>query len=80
MKNISILKTIMIIQAIACISMLVKLFFGKRFSENTETIVSSVSVGLIGVALILAFSFGKKLEQEKIEREEGKQEAKRKIN
>lgn len=80
MKNISILKTIRVIQVIALTVMLVKLFFGKRFGENAETIVLSIATGLMAVTLILAFGFGKKLEQEKIEREERKKEELRRIS
>ena len=80
MKNISILKTVRVIQVIALTVMLVKLFFGKRFDENAETIVLSIATGLIAVTLILAFGFGKKLEQEKIEREERKKEELRRIS
>ena len=80
MKNISILKTIRVVQAILLIIMLFNLFFGKRFGENGERMVLSSITVLFAVILILVFGFGKKLQQEKIEREERKREARKKIS
>jgi uncharacterized YccA/Bax inhibitor family protein len=69
MKNISILRTIRIILAIVFIIQLVSLFFGKRFGESEATMFRIASTALLGLVLILVFAFGKKFEQEKIERE-----------
>ncbi len=80
MKNISILKTVRIILAIVFIIQLVSLLFGKRFGEGETTMFRAISTGLLGLGLIIMFVFGKKLEQEKIEREERKGEARKKIS
>lgn len=70
MKNISILRTIRIILAIVFIIQLVSLFFGKRFGESEATMFRIASTALLGLVLIIVFAFGKKFEQEKIEREQ----------
>jgi uncharacterized membrane protein len=69
-KKMSVLKVLRAIVAIVFFIQLVNLFFGKRFGENGERIFMGTITGLFAVILILAFGFGKKLEQEKIEREE----------
>lgn len=80
MKNISILKTIRVLVAIAFMLQLSSTFFKKQIGEKWDIVfMSSVSI-LFLLILILAFGFGKKLEKEKIEREERKGEARKKIS
>lgn len=75
MKNISVLKNLKIILLVVFIFQLIDFFNEKNGSGVYQIISACVLFG----GLIFAFIFGRKLEQEKIDIEERKSEAK-KIN
>ena len=70
MKNISILKVLKVIRIIGLVLVIFNLSFGKRFGQSGAIIsMSIISLLCVGM-LVMIFGFSKKLEQEKIEREE----------
>ncbi|MBY0477065.1 MAG: hypothetical protein K2Q24_05430 [Chitinophagaceae bacterium] len=79
MKNISILKIFRVLIAIALMLQISSTFFKKQIGETWDLVFMSSVTIIFVVILILAFGFGKKLEQEKIDREERKREARKKI-
>ncbi len=79
MKNISILKTLKVLVAIAFVLQLSSMFFKKQIGEKWDVVFMSLVSILFLLMLILAFGFGKKLEQEKISEEERKREERRMI-